>query len=102
MLSLEALDARVEHGRHVREGLLGNADPELNKEKHLLEIQMNIVRETAKFGPVLMLAPDETTKSAVYQKCKEFRICELFRSDPVGMKVVPHDGLRIARCMGDS
>jgi agmatine/peptidylarginine deiminase len=95
MLSLEALDARVEHGRHVREGLLGNADPELNKEKHLLEIQMNIVRETAKFGPVLLFAPDETTKGAVYQRCKEFQICELFRSDRVRMKVVPHDGLWI-------
>lgn len=82
--------------------MLGNVDPELNQEKHLLEIQMNIVRETAKFGPVLMLAPDETTKGAVYQKCKEFQICELFRSDRVRMKVVPHDGLRIARCMGDS
>jgi agmatine/peptidylarginine deiminase len=95
MLSLEALDARVEQGRHVREGLLGNADPELNKEKHLLEIQMNIVRETAKFGPVLLLAPDETTKGAVYQRCQEFQICELFRSDRVRMRVVPHDGLWI-------
>jgi agmatine/peptidylarginine deiminase len=95
MLSLEALDARVEHSRHVREGLFGNADSELNKEKHLLEIQMNIVRETAKFGPVLLLAPDETTKGTVYQRCKEFQICELLRSDRVRMKVVPHDGLWI-------
>src|SRR5580658_2916397 len=95
ILSLEALGARVEHSRHLREGLLGNADPELNKEKHLLEIQMNIVRETAKFGPVLLLAPDETTKNAVYQRCKEFQICELFRSDRVRIKVVPHDGVWI-------
>jgi agmatine/peptidylarginine deiminase len=95
MLSLEALDAHVEHSRHVREGLLGNADAELNKEKHLLEIQMNIVRETAKFGPVLLLAPDETTKDAVSQRCKEFQICELFRTDRVRIKVVPHDGLWI-------
>jgi agmatine/peptidylarginine deiminase len=95
MLSLEALDARTEHGRHVREGLLGNADAELNKEKYLLEIQMNIVRETAKFGPVLLLAPDEATKSAVYQRCEEFQICELLRGDCVRVKVVPHDGLWI-------
>jgi agmatine/peptidylarginine deiminase len=92
MVSLEALGPRVEHRRHVREGLVGNSDPELNVEKHLLEIQMNIVRETAKFGPVLLLAPDETTKSAVYQRCEEFQICELFRTDRVRMKVVPHDG----------
>jgi agmatine/peptidylarginine deiminase len=95
MLSLQALNARVEHDRHVRAGLLGNEDPVLIKEKHLFEIQMNIVRKTAKFGPVLLLAPDETTKDAVYQRCKEFQICELFRSDRVRTKVVPHDGLWI-------
>ena len=95
MVSLEALGPRVEHGRHVREGVVGNSDPALNVEKRLLEMQMNIVRETAKFGPVLLLAPDETTKSAVYQRCKEFQICELFRTDRVRMKVVPHDGLWI-------
>jgi agmatine/peptidylarginine deiminase len=93
VVSLEALNPRVEHRRHVREGLVGNADPSLNVEKHLLEIQMNIVRETAKFGPVLLLAPDESTQSAVYQRCAEFQICELFRTDRVRIKVVPHDGV---------
>src|SRR5271168_129354 len=95
MLALQALNPRTEHGQHVREGLAGNSDPELNVEKHLLEIQMNIVRQTAKFGPVLLLAPDETTKSAVYQRCQEFQICELLRTDGVRMKVVPHDGVWI-------
>jgi hypothetical protein len=95
MLSLQALNARVEHGRHVRAGLLGNDDPELIKEKHLLEVQMNIVRKTAKFGPVLLLAPDETTKDAVHQRCKEFQICELLQSDRVRIKIVSHDGLWI-------
>src|SRR5271170_3663885 len=79
MLSLQALNVRVEHGRHVRAGLLGNDDPELIKEKHLLEIQMNIVRKTAKFGPVMLLAPDETTKDALHQRCKEFQICDLLQ-----------------------
>jgi agmatine/peptidylarginine deiminase len=95
MLSLQALNARVEHGRHVRAGLMGNDDPELTKEKHLLEIQMDIVRKTAKFGPVLLLAPDETTKDALHQRCKEFQICELLLSDRVRVKVVSHDGLWI-------
>jgi agmatine/peptidylarginine deiminase len=95
MLSLQALNARVEHGRHVRAGLLGNDNPELIKEKHLLEIQMNIVRKTAKFGPVLLLAPDEITKDALHQRCKEFQICELLLSDRVRVKVVSHDGLWI-------
>jgi hypothetical protein len=95
IVSLEALNPRVEHSQHVRNGLVGHSDPALNVEKRLLEIQMNIVRETAKFGPVLLLAPDESTQSAVYQRCKEFQICELFRTDRLRLKVVPHDGLWI-------
>jgi agmatine/peptidylarginine deiminase len=95
VLSLQALDPRVEHRQHVREGLVGNFGSDLNVEKRLLEIQMNIVRETAKFGPVLLLAPDETTRNLVYQRCREFQICELFKFDRVRMKVVPHDGLWI-------
>jgi hypothetical protein len=93
MVSLEALSSRAENQLHVRAGLLG--DDELNVEKHLLETQMNIVRETAKFGPVLLLAPDETTKSAICQRCEEFQICALFKSDRVRIKVVVHDGLWI-------
>jgi agmatine/peptidylarginine deiminase len=89
------LSPRMELRRHVSEGLVGDSDATRNVEKHLLEMQMNIVRETAKFGPVLLLAPDETTKSAVYQRCEEFQICELFRSDRIRMKVVVHDGVWI-------
>jgi agmatine/peptidylarginine deiminase len=95
MLSLEALNPRVEHTRHVREGLVGDSEAELNVEKHLLETQMRIVRETVKFGPVLLLAPDETTKSAVAQRCEEFQICEHLKSDRVRLKVVVHDGVWI-------
>lgn len=95
ILSLEALNPRAELRRHVREGLVGDSEATLNVEKRLLKIQMNIVRETAKFGPVLLLAPDETTKSAVYQRCQEFQICELLKSDRVRMKVVAHDGVWI-------
>ncbi len=92
MLSLQALDPRAPSSQHVSEGLLGNSDMDLEVEKQLREIQMNIVRATAPFGPVLLLAPDETTKTAVYQRCKEFQICELFKTDRVRIKVVPHDG----------
>jgi len=95
MLSLEALNPRAEHRRRVTEGLLGESEATLETEKQLLEIQMNIVHETAKFGPVLLLAPDETTKNAVYQRCEEFQICALFRSDRVRIKVVAHDGVWI-------
>jgi agmatine/peptidylarginine deiminase len=95
MLSLEALNPRAELRRHVREGLVGSSDAERNAEKHILEIQMNIVRETANFGPVLLLAPDEATKSAVLQRCQEFQICELLKRDQVRIKVVAHDGVWI-------
>ena len=56
---------------------------------------MNIVRETAKFGPVLLLAPDDTTHTAIQQRCKEFQICDLLRADRVRLKTAPHDGLWI-------
>jgi agmatine/peptidylarginine deiminase len=95
ILSLEALSPRAELQRHVREGMVGSSDAERKAEKHLLEIQMNIVRETAKFGPVLLLAPDEATQSAILQRCQEFQICELLKSDQVRMKVVAHDGVWI-------
>jgi agmatine/peptidylarginine deiminase len=95
MLSLQALDARAEHSQRVSEGLLGNAAAELEKEKNLLEIQMNIVRATAKFGPVLLLAPDDTTQTAIEQRCKELQICDLLRTDRVRLKIAPHDGLWI-------
>jgi agmatine/peptidylarginine deiminase len=95
ILALEALNPLVEHRQHVREGVLSNSEAELNAEKHLLEIQMNIVRETAKFGPVLLLAPDETTRTAVVQRCAEFQICELLKNDRARIKVVVHDGVWI-------
>jgi agmatine/peptidylarginine deiminase len=95
IVSLEALNPRAELRRRVGRGLVDDSDAKLNVEKQLLEIQMNIVRETAKFGPVLLLAPDETTKSVVYQRCKEFQICELMEGDQVRIKVVPHDGVWI-------
>jgi agmatine/peptidylarginine deiminase len=93
IVSLEGLSPRAELHRRVRDRVMGNADAERNAEKHILEIQMNIVRETAKFGPVLLLAPDEATKSAVNERCNEFQICELLKSDRVRIKVVAHDGV---------
>lgn len=92
MLALQALNPRVEYNQQVSEGLLGDTDRDLEVEKRLREIQMNIVRATAPFGPVLLLAPDETTKSAIVQRCKEFQICELLKTARVRIKVAPHDG----------
>jgi len=33
------------------------------------DVQMNIVRQTAPFGPVLLLAPDEDTRSDITANC---------------------------------
>lgn len=74
---------------------MGDSESTRDLEKHLLEIQMNIVREAATFGPVLLLAPDETSQSAVYQRCQEFMICNLLTDDRVRIKVVSHDGVWI-------
>ncbi|MGC1089160.1 MAG: hypothetical protein WA894_12030, partial [Candidatus Acidiferrum sp.] len=93
MLSLQALTPHAELQRQVREKLAGDSAAELDVEKHLLEIQMHIVRETAKFGPVLLLVPDETTRGAILERCEEFQICALFQSDRLRMKVVAHDGV---------
>lgn len=95
MLSLEALNPRVELGRHLREGLIGDSAATLTADQRLLELQMNIVRATAKFGPVLLFTPDEATKTALHQRCQEFQICELLKSDQVRIRVVVHDGVWI-------
>ena len=95
VVSLKALNPGTQLRQQVRNGLTGESDETRNVEKQLLGIQMNIVRETAKFGPVLLLAPDEATKTAVEERCKEFQICELLKSDDVRIKVVAHDGVWI-------
>jgi agmatine/peptidylarginine deiminase len=92
MLAIQALNIRAELQQRLRQGIVGDSAA---VEKNLLEIQMHIVRETAKFGPVLLVAPDETTKSAVFARCQEFQICELLRGDRVRIKVAVHDGVWI-------
>jgi agmatine/peptidylarginine deiminase len=94
LLALQPLNAQTQAHAQVRAGLLsGSAD--LDVEKHLLETQLRIVRATANFGPVLLLAPDDTTKDAVYQRCAEFQLCELFAEDHLRIKVAAHDGVWI-------
>src|ERR1700674_1500177 len=92
VLALAALDdPKAEHRKHVRERLniSSNMEPGFDA---LFKAQMDITRKTAPFGPVLLIAPDESTKSVVYQNCKQLQICDLFRGDRIRMKVVPHDG----------
>lgn len=92
MLALQALTPEFDHTQHVTEGLLDTVDHDLAVEQHLREIQMAIVRATANFGPVLLLAPDDATKSAISERCQQVQICELLKSDRVRIKVAPHDG----------
>jgi agmatine/peptidylarginine deiminase len=95
VLALEGLNSGAQLRQQVRSGLTGESEATRNVEKQLLGIQMKIVGETAKFGPVLLLAPDEATLTAVEERCKEFQICELLKSDRVRIKVVAHDGVWI-------
>ena len=92
---LTLITPRAELRDLVGQGLTGTFDTEQETERRLLEVQLNIVRATANFGPVLLLAPDEATRSAVTERCQEFQICGLLRSDRLRVKVVPHDGLWI-------
>jgi agmatine/peptidylarginine deiminase len=91
LLSLEPANANANVQQHIRQNLLGATIPD----NPLLETQMNIVRATAKFGPVLLLAPEESTKTSLEQNCQQFDICELLKSDRVRIKVVVHDGVWI-------
>jgi agmatine/peptidylarginine deiminase len=91
LLSLELANSNANVQQHIRQDLLGPTVPD----NPLLETQMNIVRATAKFGPVLLLAPDESTKTALEQNCQQFDICELLKSDRVRIRVVVHDGVWI-------
>jgi agmatine/peptidylarginine deiminase len=95
VLALEALNSGARLRQQVRNGLTSESDATRNVENQLLGIQMNIVKETANFGPVLLLAPDEATRTALEERCKEFQICELLKSDRVRIKVVAHDGVWI-------
>ncbi|HKV23611.1 MAG TPA: agmatine deiminase family protein [Candidatus Acidoferrum sp.] len=95
MLALQPLNPRAELKNEVSKGIVGESETEQAQEKELLGIQMEIVRKTAKFGPVLLIAPDETTKNEVRKRCEEFGICELLKSDEVRIKVAAHDGVWI-------
>jgi agmatine/peptidylarginine deiminase len=57
----------------------------------LRDVQMEIVRKTAPFGPVILLAPDDTTRSDVTARCDMYDVCDLLASGTVRIAVVPHD-----------
>ena len=93
VLSLASVTDMSGHREHVREQLTGAAHNDLHAD--ILDMQMDIVRKSAAFGPVVLLAPDEETKTAIYRLCHQYDTCELFRSDKVRMKVVSHEGVWI-------
>ena len=53
---------------------------------------MTIVRKTAPFGPVILLAADETTKAHVIEDCANWKLCTLIESGSVQVRVVNHEG----------
>jgi len=91
ILALQALTPHAELQEHLRENLFSDSPATLAREKQLLSIQMNIVRAAAPFAPILLLAPDDATQSAIHDRCSEFQICDLLSSDRVRIKIVLHD-----------
>jgi len=90
ILALKPLNPQAGLQHQVANGLFGDSDSV--RDNQILQLQMQIVRTTSSFGPVLLLVPDETTRVAVHQRCNEFQICDLLSDDRVRTKVVPHDG----------
>jgi agmatine/peptidylarginine deiminase len=91
ILALQALTPHAELQQHLRENLFSDSPATLTREKQLLAIQMHIVRAAAAFAPILLLAPDEPTQTAIHDRCAEFQICALLASDRVRIKIVLHD-----------
>src|ERR1019366_8239306 len=61
----------------------------------LRDVQMDIVRKTAPFGPVLLLATDDESLARMNTNCASFEMCDLLANGRVRIAVVPHDSGRI-------
>jgi len=57
------------------------------------DVQMDIVRKTAPFGPVLLLAPNDDARTEITSNCSALEICELLDNGRVRIAVVPHDSV---------
>ena len=55
------------------------------------DVQLDIVSKTAAFGPVLVVAPDEETRSAFHATCDAYGLCEHIANGRVRTAIVPHD-----------
>lgn len=91
ILALQALTPHAELQQHLRANLFSDSPATLAREKELLAIQMHIVHAAAPFAPILLLAPDEATQTALHDRCAEFQLCDLLASDRVRIKIVLHD-----------
>jgi agmatine/peptidylarginine deiminase len=58
----------------------------------LLDMQMTIVRKSAPFGPVMVLADDAVTKMVVADSCARWDLCDWLETGKVQVKVVTHQG----------
>src|SRR5262249_52967508 len=57
----------------------------------LRDVQLEIVRKTAPFGPVLILAPDEETRGSIFRECAAFDLCTALGSGNVRIEVADYD-----------
>jgi agmatine/peptidylarginine deiminase len=55
------------------------------------DVQMDILRKTATFGPVLLLAPDDEARTDITSNCSALEVCSLLADGRVRIAVVPHD-----------
>jgi len=92
VIALEPLNQRTQDQQRLDQTLSSETQATLDEEKHILDLQLAIVRETSDFGPVLLLAPDDSTLDAFKEDCRTFDLCKLFHRGQVQIKVVPHDG----------
>jgi len=78
-------DTLVRQARRLLAGGNGNTLDTLR------DVQMAIVRATAPFGPVLLLAPDEKVSSEITERCHAYDLCDFIAKGVVRLAIVPHD-----------
>src|SRR5215831_17170226 len=59
----------------------------------LIDIQMDIVRKTLPFGPVLLVVPDDSTAAGFMADCATYDLCDALFDGRVRLSVVPHDSV---------
>src|SRR5262245_57738247 len=57
----------------------------------LRDVQFDVIRKTASFGPVLLLVPNDAAKSNISGNCAVYELCEALAAGQLRLAVVRHD-----------